>query len=256
MSATGERAARLAGAFDGNLDFPFVDPAWAAFANSAHCGITSYTDLDVLTSALSQRLFDFSYLPSANCYFLQSAPYRGIVSALTPITKRESQSSLFVVAKSNPAMHWSELRGKRLGYINTYCTTSFFAPSILLARDGIVMTSFFHAFPVAPWQGQIDAVLADVIDATMVYEDVWLAKPANAVNTKVLARIDALPTPPVIVSTSLDAGLSDRLKTALLHMTSVVAADACYAGFTGYQDGLMQRFFADMAALPGAAHAA
>jgi phosphonate transport system substrate-binding protein len=256
MSATGETAARVAGAFDGNLDFPFSDPTWAAFANAAHCAITSYTDLDVLTSALSQRLFDFSYLPSANCYFLQNAPYRGIVSALTPITKRESQSSLFVVAKSNPAMHWSELRGKRLGYINTYCTTSFFAPSILLARDGIVMTKFFHAFPVAPWQGQIDAVLADAIDATMVYEDVWLAKPDNADHTKVLARIDGLPTPPVIVSTGLDAGVAGQLKTALMHMERVVNADTRYTGFTDYQDGLMQRLFADIAALPGAAHAA
>jgi phosphonate transport system substrate-binding protein len=256
MSATGETSPRLAGAFDGNLDFPFADPAWAAFSRSANCAITSYTDLDVLTTAVSQRLFDFAYLPSASCYFLQSAPYRGVASALTPITKRASQSSIFVVAKSNPAAHWTDLRGKRLGYINTYCTTSYFSPSILLSRDGYVLTEFFDAFPVAPWQGQIDAVLAGSIDATMVYEDAWLAQPSNAERTKVLARIDDLPTPPVIARNSLPAETVGALTTTMHSVHAPVDAGTLYAGFTDFQDGLMQRLFADMAALPRTTRAA
>jgi ABC-type phosphate/phosphonate transport system substrate-binding protein len=60
-------------------------------------------------------LFDFSYLPSSNCFFLRDAPYRGIVSAMTGITKRAVQSSVFVVAKESPATSWHALRGKRLG---------------------------------------------------------------------------------------------------------------------------------------------
>ena len=123
-------------------------------------------------------------------------PYRGIASAITPITHRPSQSSVFIVAKSNPATHWTDLRGKRLGYINAYCTTSYFSPSILLAREGFSLREFFNAFPVAAWQGQIDAVVTGSIDATMVYEDVWLACPDNAERTKILARLDDLPTPP------------------------------------------------------------
>ncbi len=196
MAQAQETASRFSGAFDANLDFPFTDPAWETFSRSVRCAVTSYTDLDDLTGALKQGLFDFSYLPSASLFFLRSAPYRGIASALTPITKSHAQSSVLVVAKSNPSPHWSDLRGKRLGYINTYCTTSYFAPSILLSRSGLSLSQFFDAFPVAAWQGQIDAVVAGHIDATMVYEDVWLARPENATNTRILARVDDLPTPP------------------------------------------------------------
>lgn len=256
MTPTGDSLPRLAGAFDANLDFSFADPAWEAFTRSTRCTITSYTDLGVLTTAVRQHLFDFSYLPSASCFFLQNAPYRGIASALTSLTRRPSQSSVLVIANSNPAAHWAQLRGKRLGYINTYCTTSYFAPSILLSHDGFKLTDFFHAFPVAPWQGQIDAVTAGSVDATMVFEDVWLAQPANAEHTKVIARIDDLPTPPVIASNGLSADLVGNLTSTLLHADAAAGPGTLYSGFAEYQDRLMQRLFANMAAIPGAAHAA
>lgn len=249
-------ATKLACGFDANLDFPFDDAGWTAFARQARCSVTSYTDLDALTMAMQQRLFDVSYLPSSSCYFLREAPYRGLVSAMTPITKRPSQSSVLVVPSGSHAMSWHDLRGKRLGYINTYCTTSYFAPSILLARDGIALNDFFHAFPVAPWQGQIDAMLAGDIDATMVYEDVWLAQPSNAERTMVLARLDNLPTPPFIVRTDMDAATSDALEQTLLGIHAKPGAGALYAGFAAYQDKLMQRWFHDLAGLPGLAHAA
>ena len=241
--------------FDINLDFPFDDDAWAAFSQRANCAITSYSDLDILTTGLRQQLFDFSYLPSSNCFFLRDAPYRGIVSAMTPITKRAAQSSVFVVAKENPAASWHELRGKRLGYINTYCTTSYFSPSVLLGREGLVLKDFFNAFPVAAWQGQIDTMLSGGIDATMVYEDVWLAEPSNAERTKILARLDDLPTPPFIVRTDMDDALVGQLKQTLIGLPAH-SKDALYAGFTEFQDARMQRWFADLAALPGLAHAA
>jgi ABC-type phosphate/phosphonate transport system substrate-binding protein len=251
-----ESSRRLEAGFDANLDFPLDDPRWAAFSKAANCAITSYTDLDILTTALRQRLFDFSYLPSANCFFLRDAPYRGLVSSVTPITRRPAQSSVFVVAKSNPATSWHDLRGKRVGYINTYCTTSYFAPSILLAREGFTLKGFFDAFPVAAWQGQIDAVTTGGIDATMVYEDVWLARPQNAQRTKILARLDDLPTPPFIVRSGMDAAIESNLKQTLLALTPAVGPDTLYAGFAEYQDARMQRLFADLAALPGLAHAA
>jgi len=246
---------KLEACFDANLDFPFDSPAWGKFASDTHCSVTSYTDLDILTTGLRQRLFDFSYLPSSNCFFLRDAPYRGIVSAMTGLTKRAWQSSVFVVAKDNPATTWQELRGKRLGYINTYCTTSYFSPSVLIGREGFVLKDFFDAFPVKAWQGQIDAVLAGTIDATMVYEDVWLAEPGNAQRTKILARLDDLPTPPFIVRNDLDEAIVTELKQMLLGLPGGEKG-ALYAGFTDYQDARMQRWFADLAALPGLAHAA
>lgn len=256
MTQAQETASRFSGAFDANLDFPFTDPAWETFSRSVRCAVTSYTDLDDLTGALKQGLFDFSYLPSASLFFLRSAPYRGIASALTPITKSHAQSSVLVVAKSNPAPHWSDLRGKRLGYINTYCTTSYFAPSILLSRSGLSLSQFFDAFPVAAWQGQIDAVVAGHIDATMVYEDVWLARSENATNTRILASIDDLPTPPLIAHKRLTSSVADQLKSAMLQQTRVPRQGAIYAGFTDFQEQLMWSFLDTIALLPDVERAA
>ena len=124
---------------------------------TAGCAITSTLDLDALTTALLEHQFDFSYLPSANCFCLRNdRAWRGLASALSSHTRSPAQSSVFVVKRTNPATSWQQLKGARLGYINTHCTTSYFAPSILLAREGFALNAFFDAFAVAPWQRRGD----------------------------------------------------------------------------------------------------
>ena len=243
------------GGFDANLELPLADAYWASlFAN---CVITSTSNLDALTAALLDHRYDFSYLPSANCFFLRNdRSWRGLASALSPRTKAPAQSSVFVVKRSNPATSWQQLKGAKLGYINTYCTTSYFSPSILLARDGLALNDFFDAFAVAPWQGQIDAVVDGQIDATMVYEDVWLARPSNAAETRVIARLDDLPTPPVIALTGLDAAFTSKLTAALMAYEPKPAPGMLYTGFASYQDMRMRRFFAELEKVPGLARQA
>ena len=156
-----------------------------------------------------------------------------------------------MVKRSNPATSWQQLKGAKLGCINTYCTTSYFSPSILLARDGLSLNDFFEAFAVAPWQGQIDAVVDGQIDATMVYEDVWLARPSNAAETRVIARLDDLPTPTVIALTGLDAAFTSKLTAALVAYEPKPAPGMLYTGFASYQDMRMRRFFAELEKVPG-----
>lgn len=246
-----QSAPRLNGGFDANLGFPQTDPYWASYFAALGCAVSNFTDLGALTASLLAHRFDFSYLPSANCFYLRDdTAYRGVASALSPRTKTPAQNSVFVVKSSNPATRWQDLRGARLGYINTYCTTSYFAPSILLAREGQDLASFFDAFAVPAWQGQIDAVIDGSIEATMVYEDVWLARPGNAAHTKILARLDGLPTPAFIARKELDPAFSAKLKEALLDFTPANGRELLYAGFGDYQDALMQRFFAELEQLP------
>ena len=90
----------------------------------------------------------------------------------------------------------------------------------------------------------------------MVYEDVWLGMPDNARRTKILARLDDLPTPAFIVRSDFDAGIADHLKQTLLALPTEAGPSALYAGFADYQDARMERWFADLARLPGRAHAA
>jgi phosphonate transport system substrate-binding protein len=251
QSATDAPSVRVKGGFDANLDFPLTDPYWASFFATGRWEIASTSDLDALTDLLLKQRLDFSYLPSANCFFLRGArAYRGLASALSVRTRVPAQSSVLVVRGSSPVASWHELRGARLGYINTYCTTSYFAPAILLAREGLALGSFFDAFAVAPWQGQIDAVVDGAIDATMVYEDVWLARADNARRTKVIARLDDLPTPAFVVRSTVDAATAEKLKEALLAFAPPSDATLLYAGFADYQEARMQRFFAELETIP------
>jgi phosphonate transport system substrate-binding protein len=245
----------MKGLFDINLDFPLADRRWHDFFAAESCDIASTADLDLLTDTLRHHRADFSYLPSANFFFLRNdAAWRGLASALSPRTGTAWQNSVLVVRTSNPATRWQDLRGARLGYINTYCTTSYFAPSILLAREGLMLTSFFRAGPVTAWQGQIDAVVDGSIDATMVYEDVWLARADNASRTKIIARIDGLPTPPMIARSDTGA-FASRLKDAILGFPRPAGPAPLYSGFAEYQDTRMQRFFAELETIPSLAPA-
>ena len=166
----------------------------------------------------------------------------------------QSQNSVMVVKASNPATRWQDLRGARLGYINTYCTTSYFAPSILIAREGLPLTTFFKAGPVPAWHGQIDAVVDGSIDVTMVYEDVWLARAANAARTKIIARVDGLPTPAFIVRSDIGP-FASKLKDALLTSPPPTGSGLLYAGVADYQDARMQHFFGELETIPALAPA-
>ena len=92
------------------------------------------------------------------------------------------------------------------------------------------------------------------IDVTMVYEEVWLARADNAARTKIIARIDGLPTPAFIVRSNIGP-LPSKLKEALLAYPPPTGPALLYAGFADYQDARMQRFFAELETIPGLAPA-
>jgi phosphonate transport system substrate-binding protein len=74
------------------------------------------------------------------------------------------------------------------------CTTSYFSPAIHLAEHNVPFRTFFSTVePVGAWQRQIEAVLAGRVDATMVEEGIWLGKPANQAQTKIIGSVDGLP---------------------------------------------------------------
>ncbi len=92
------------GGLDANLELPLADPYLVSLFKTENCQIASLLDLDKLTAALLKHQYDFSYLPSANCFFLRNDhAWRGLSSALSPRTKLPAQSSVFVV-KSSPGV--------------------------------------------------------------------------------------------------------------------------------------------------------
>lgn len=96
--------------------------------------------------------------------------------------------------------------------------------------------------PVGAWQGQIDALLAGEIDATMVEEGIWRSKPANAAATKIIGRIERLPGPVVVVAKTVDPAFASGFLVRLL-ATRTARADQPFAGYAPYCQKEVQDFF-------------
>jgi phosphonate transport system substrate-binding protein len=243
-------------AHDGNLGLPVNDAAWREFLGRHGIHTAAYDDMARLTADLKQRVTAFAYLPAANYFYLRDdAAYEPVASALYAADQTPRLSSLLVVAKSSGITALDQLRGGRLGYAHRYCTTSYFAPALVLLEHHDAIADFFAALiQVPPYQGQIDCVVAGRVDATMVQEDVWLKTPANAEVTRVIARRDDLPTPLAIVGANTGGEFKKDLRQFLFSHRPRITPTTLFAGFVPYQRQQVQEFFAASArALPALA---
>ncbi len=243
-------------AHDGNLGLPVDDPVWREFLDRHGLHAAAYDDMAELTVGLKQGVKAVAYLPAANYFYLRDDPsYEPVASALCAVDHRPKVSSVLVVARSSGIIALDQLRGRRLGYVHRYCTTSYFAPALVVQENHATLADFFAALvPVPPYQGQIDCVTAGRVDATMVQEDVWLRTPANAEATRVLARKDDLPTPLVIVAADAGGDLKEGLRQLLFSHLPPITPTTLFAGFVPYQRQQVEGFFAASArALPARA---
>jgi ABC-type phosphate/phosphonate transport system substrate-binding protein len=197
-----------------------------------------------LTETLKSHAAAAAFLPAANYYYLRDDPfYAGFASALAMKTGGATVNSVLLVPRASEARSIVDLKGKRLGYVNLYCTTSYFSPAILLAEHGMPFTGFFSTIkPVAAWQHQIDAVVAGEVDATMVEEGIWQDKPANQSATKIIGRVDRLPGPVIVLARTVDAAFASALLAKLL-ATRTARPNQPFAGYAAYRQDVVQAFF-------------
>jgi phosphonate transport system substrate-binding protein len=233
-------------AHDGNLGFPTDDPAWREFVNRHGIRVASYHDMPKLTHELEDEVKAFSYLPAANYYYIRHDPsYEAVASALYAADQTPKLTSLLVVRESSGITAIDQLHGLRLGYAHPYCTTSYFAPALLLMDNGYSIGDFFsELIQVPPYQGQIDAVVTERVDATMVQEDVWRKEPRNAGTTRVIAKKHDLPTPLIIVSARADDDFRNELTQLMFSNRPPVTPATLFSGFVPYQQKQVQEFFA------------
>jgi phosphonate transport system substrate-binding protein len=206
-----------------------------------------------LTLALSDSVQTIAYLPAANYFYIRENPwYEPLASALYAADGTPNLTSVLVVRAADDVTELRQLRGGTLGYAHKYCTTSYFAPALLLHDHGASIADFFERLDVvAPYEGQIEAVLGRRIDATMVQEDVWRNTPENARTTSVIARKEHLPTPPLVVDASADAGLKRDLTQLVLSYRPAITPDTLFSGFVPYRRGQVEEFFAASAVALG-----
>lgn len=243
-------------AHDSNLGLPVEDPAWREFLDRHGIQVAAYDDMAQLTVDLKQSVKACAYLPAANYFYFRDDPaYEPVASALYAADQTPRFSSLLVVAKSSGITALDQLRGRRLGYVHRYCTSSYFAPALVLLENHAALADFLAALiPVPPYQGQIDAVVAGRVDATMVQENVWLSTPANAEATRVITRKDDLPSPLVIIGANTSGEFKRDLRQLLFSHRPRITPTTLFSGFVPYQRQQVEEFFAaSVRALPALA---
>jgi phosphonate transport system substrate-binding protein len=231
-------------ACDVNLGFPEDDPRWSEFFRDNGWRVDNYEDLDQLTEILKAHVPAAAFLPAANYYYFKADPhYTGLAMALAVQTGSPTVDSLLVVPETASARSIMDLKGKRLGDINSFCTTSYFSPAILLSESNTALKNFFSTIqPTGAWQRQIDAVKAGEVDATMVEEGIWRSTPENQLATKVIGRVEGLPAPVIIIAKSIDPAFASAFLSKLCSTTRAAPGQP-FAGFTAYRTELVDRFF-------------
>jgi phosphonate transport system substrate-binding protein len=231
-------------ACDVNLGFPTDDSEWAAFFRDHGWRIVNYDDMGALNATLKAHVPAAAFMPAANYYYLKDDLfYAGLASACAERSGGTTVTSVLIVPQTSDARSVLDLRGKRLGDINSYCTTSYFSPAILLADHNVPFRTFFSTVePVGAWQHQIDAVLAGRVDATMVEEGIWLDKATNASATKVIGSVDRLPGPVIVLAKTVDPAFASAFLARLLACRTA-APNQPFLGYTRYCADVVRAFF-------------
>lgn len=234
-------------ALDQNLGLDVDDPVWKAFFHKFNIIPLQYTDMKLLTEDMKKNTIQLSYLPSANFfYFYTDDYYTPIANALFAATGTSKNNSLLVVLKDSSIHSLPELKGKKLGDIHSYCTSSYFAPALLLWKNHFSIHNFFSQIQmVGAWQRQVDAVIAGKVDATMIQEDIWYKLPSNAEKTKIIAREENLPSPLIIAAKDIDPILLEEFKQTLFSYIPKISPDILFSGFIPYQKNQVENFFSE-----------
>ncbi len=246
-----ERDDQLQFLLDTNLGLLADQKPWVDLLPRLGIKPVSTTDLPELDRSVAAHEPDICFMPIADYHRLTAKGdrfYRGFALATSKFTGTTNLPSVLVVRNDDPADSLDDLAGATYGYINTSCSSSYFPPYILLEKKGRNAADFLKMQPVPAWQGQIDAVVAGTVRATMVPEDVWKTTPDNAEVTRIIGRYDEATGAVVVARESLDDDVARSLLDALVSWQP--AWEAVYGAFRPYYFADVQHFFHDLDRLP------
>jgi ABC-type phosphate/phosphonate transport system substrate-binding protein len=235
---------------DSNLGLNVNREPWKSFLAENCISAETSSDLTMIDAKIAAHEPDLAFIPAADYHRLTSKRdwyYKGVAIGVSKYTGQPSLDAVLVVKKNDPAESLDDLERAYYGYINKSCSSSYFAPAILLNASGRRF-DFLDIRPVSPWQGQIDAVLSGLVRATMVPEDVWKTKPQNAEGTKIVGRLADTKPPVVVACQDFDPALKSKLLEALVEW--MPEWSAVYGGFKPYYVADMEHWFHLLDQLP------
>jgi phosphonate transport system substrate-binding protein len=235
---------------DDNLGLYPAEKPWSDVFPALDISTISTTDLPELDRSVDRHEPDIVFMPIADFHRVLTSGdryYRGFAMVTSKYTGTSSLPSVLVVQKDDPATCLEDLSGATFSYINQSCTSSYYAPAILLHQLGRTLADHFDLRPSAPWQGQIDAVRSGAVRSTMVLEDVYKSTASNAEATKIIGRYDGATGAVIVVREGIDDAILNPLLDALV--TWKPKPDALFGGFKAFSNNDVADFFRDLDAL-------
>jgi phosphonate transport system substrate-binding protein len=220
-------------AHDTNLGFPVDTPQWQSFFQRHQIKVAGYECMDKMVADTQKDIPTIAFLPVGGAFYLNDSEYQSIVSATVGTKCSTQMTSYLVVKKDSEVNSLEQLKNKTLSYINLSCTTSYFAPALLLAEKGYTLNNFFkELIPVDGFAALLESVVSGKADSTMIWQRVWQEHPELAAQVNIIDELANLPTPIIIIKKEVDESLKQGFLQELLASPPM---KGLFSGFVPYQ---------------------
>ena len=226
-------------AYDDDLGLPpAIASSWAVEATAFH-------DVGRMLGAFEHGDVDACFAPAGVLGRLSGIGHTLI--AQSTVEGSTALASRLVVRADAPDATLDTLATWAIGFVNEYCTTSYWAPMVTL-MEVVPVRGALPFRPCAGFDDLLGAVVTGRVDAAMVWDQVLARHPSEAVRTRAVAVEADLPAPLVCARGDLSASDARVLRRTFLD-ARVDGHASFFDGFTEPNDECVARFARRMSAV-------
>jgi len=238
-------------AFDDNLGLPagFSDGLASVVRDSGAfdgCKAVSYHDVGAMIEAFDGGEVAMMFAPAGTLPYLVG-PSEVVVEASFGQQRGSALRSILLMRSSDAQASLAEIVRRKMGCVNRYCTTSYWAPMIVLDdRPAAQRPQTLDFHEAAGFDDMLFAVLDGRTDTAVVWDAVLARHPDAVPRTRAVAEYADLPTPLLLANGLLTAPAHDSVVTFATGYKSSDPRDF-FNGFIAPNTALIGRFRDGMA---------
>lgn len=193
---------------DDNLGLP------EGFAEQVGVEIVMEHELDTLVNAFVKNELPVMLIPVGTLPYIK-ADYDIIAQTTFGPQNIKTLTSIFIVPKNSPVNSIESVASLKLGRVNQFCTTSFWAPMIALLDQTQPGTHLdFHNTKGFP--DLLSAVNDGRVEGAMLWDIILKQHSEAASHTMEVFRLDTLPAPIIIANKTVSESDKKQLREKIL----------------------------------------
>ena len=201
------------------------------------CELVSFHDLSAMVVAFEQGEVAAMFAPAGTLPYLVAEPEILAEATFGPEHITALRSELVMRASDTPA-EVAEVARRKLGRVNAYCTTSYWAPMVSLGEAAPAQWDFYEA---ASFDDMLFSVVDGRSDAAMVWDAVLARNPEAAAKVRIIAQYSELPTPVILGNAWLMVPMRETLREFAVSFRSP-HSEGYFNGFTAPDQVRIERF--------------